>query len=333
MSDYVKSTHVCEVVPITMEKHPNADSLSIIPVFGYCVVGRTQDWEGIGKGIFIPPDSLVDTSRPEFSFLIKNAKANGWAKIKAIRLRGVVSYGLLIPAPAEAVLGEDWAERLGVKHYEPEIEREAGLGGRSQNVKDPVHFSKYDIDSAMRYHKLFVEGERVFCVEKVEGQNWRSTVVDGELYVGSRNYWKADIESCLFWKTLRSDPAIEKFLRDHPEYILFGESYGNVGGFCYGLPAGEVRLACFDIFDKSAGRWLHFEEGRDIGRDLPWCPIVADIPWNFERAKELANFKTILGDGAHISEGLVISPEKERYDYKVGRVKFKIKNPEYELLK
>lgn len=324
-----KSTHVCEVVPIELTKHPNADSLSIVPVWGYSCVGRTSDWQGVQKGIFIPPDSLVDTTRPEFSFLAKEAKGNGLCRIKTRKLRGIVSYGLLIPAPEDAQLGENWAEKLNVSHYEPEIEREKGLGGKSRNVKAPVHFSKYDIDSGLRWCKLFDDGERVFCTEKINGQNWRCLYKDGQFYVGSRNYWKENIETCLFWKTFHAHPEVEKFLRDNPNYTIFGESYGNVGGYRYALPAEAVRLAVFDLFDMEKGTWVDFEQAREIGKDLPWTPILADMPWDLERAKFLSEGPTVLGNAAHIREGIVISPEKERWHPKAGRVKFKLINPEY----
>lgn len=328
--EHKKSTSVVEIVPVKMVKHDNADSLSVCKIFGgYTCVLRTEDWIGKEKAAYIPPDSLVDTGRPEFDFLKKDAKADGWARIKARKLRGINSYGLLVPVPNDTLVGEDWTEKLNVKHYEPEEEREAGLGGKSQNTKSPVHFSKYDIDTAMKYHYAFEEGEKVFCVEKVNGQNWRGTCKDGQIYVGSRNFWKADLPTCLFWKTLRSDPNIEKFIRDNPTCLLFGESYGNVGGFRYDLPAGEVKLAVFDIFDMSQGRWLDFEEARYLGRDLPWAPIVKVMHWNLEQAIKVAEFKTILGNGVHIAEGIVISPEKERYHPKAGRVKLKIVSSTY----
>jgi len=39
------STHRVEVVPVSLEKHPNADALSVVRVFGYSVCVRTEDWQ------------------------------------------------------------------------------------------------------------------------------------------------------------------------------------------------------------------------------------------------------------------------------------------------
>ena len=45
--------------------HPNADILSIVKVFGYTCVVRTQDWKDRSVGAYIPPDSAVpDTGLP-----------------------------------------------------------------------------------------------------------------------------------------------------------------------------------------------------------------------------------------------------------------------------
>lgn len=60
----MKSTHKVEVVPIELKPHPNADSLSIVEVFGYTVCARTEDWQNRSIGAYIPPDSVVDTNPP-----------------------------------------------------------------------------------------------------------------------------------------------------------------------------------------------------------------------------------------------------------------------------
>ena len=80
------STHKVEVTPIKLEPHPNADTLSIAHIFdGYICVVKTTDWQDGQLGAYIPPDSIVDSSRPEFAFL------QGHERIRVKRLRGVVS--------------------------------------------------------------------------------------------------------------------------------------------------------------------------------------------------------------------------------------------------
>jgi len=104
MSGATKSTHVCEVIEVNLEKHPDADSLSTCSIFGggYTCIMRTEDWKDIKRAIYVVPDSLVDTTRPEFSFLAGEKRLyevegrKVYARIKAKKLRGIVSFGLCV---------------------------------------------------------------------------------------------------------------------------------------------------------------------------------------------------------------------------------------------
>ena len=116
----MNSTHRVEVVPVTLETHPNAETLSIVRVWSYTVVVKTADWQGLTRGAYIPPDSVVPDNET-FAFL------GGKTRITVRRFRGVISYGLLVPAPEGAQIGDDVAERIrvthyGVTHYEPPLQ-------------------------------------------------------------------------------------------------------------------------------------------------------------------------------------------------------------------
>lgn len=129
-SGMADSTHRAEVVPVSLSKHPNADSLSIVYVYdgGFQVVVRTSDWEGKDRGVYIQPDSIVP-DLPEYAFL------GGKRRIKVKRLRGEWSQGLLVPAPEGAQIGDDLAEAMSITHYEPP-EPTASTGGECE--KEPV---------------------------------------------------------------------------------------------------------------------------------------------------------------------------------------------------
>src|SRR4051812_40299573 len=109
-----KSTHKVEVVPVVMKPHENASALSIVSAFGYTVCVKTEDWKDIPLAAYIPPDSICPDT-PEFAFLGTNKR------IRVRKMRGVFSYGLLVPAPKGAKIGDNVAEALGIIHYEPLI--------------------------------------------------------------------------------------------------------------------------------------------------------------------------------------------------------------------
>lgn len=166
-----ESTHRVEIVPITLLPHPNADTLSIIPVDGYQVVGKTDDWKSIPFGAYLPPDSVVDVTRPEFSWLAENV-GQTTRRIKARRLRGEWSMGLMIPAPEGFNVGDDVAEFLGVTHYNPpeehsmntECEKPPAAKFKREKVLK-TNATSYEADVAHATAQGFVLGEPTYRSE------------------------------------------------------------------------------------------------------------------------------------------------------------------------
>lgn len=321
-----KSTHVVEVVPINLRSHPNADSLSIVDVFdgGFTVCVRTQDWVGKSLGAFIPPDSLVNTDRPEFSFLRKDGTSN-ITRIKACKLRGITSFGLLVPAPDGAKIGDDVAQRLGVTHYEPQAIGET-TGGEAEKVPVELHnLSKYDVDSLRKYHEVFTTGEPIYCSEKIHGSSSRYAYIEDRMYCGSRGEWKAENAGNLWWKCLQVTPEIEDFCKANPGYILYGEVYGNVQDLKYGCGKGEVRFAAFDILSPDR-RWLNPGDFRDMAAKfgVPVVPLIGFMPYDFEEICGYAEGRTMVEGANHVREGCVVKPIQERWDDRVGRVCLKV---------
>src|SRR5271156_6314191 len=61
-------THKVEVVPVVLEKHPNADKLSVVKVYNFTVVVNTADWQGVTQAAYVQPDSVMPDT-PEYRFL------------------------------------------------------------------------------------------------------------------------------------------------------------------------------------------------------------------------------------------------------------------------
>lgn len=206
-------------------KHPNADSLSLVQVFGETVVFRTGDFKDGDFAIYVPVDAVVPTSVPGTEFLGERPKDR---RIRAKRLRGVYSEGLLLPMsalPLDLCLGEgsDVALRLGIEKYEesppetwgtsvsgPSLPSKRGLLGeffhwcysdlKRTTEKDPgIPF--YDIEPYKKHKHLLEEGERVIITEKLHGTNARYCFMNDMLYVGSRNN---------FWRDLNGKPKLFK---------------------------------------------------------------------------------------------------------------------------
>lgn len=313
----VKSTHQVLVVPFVMENHPGADQLSIVRVDGFTCVVRTADWTGVTKAAWVPPDSLVDVHRPDFAFLFERARADGKCRIKAMKLRGVLSFGLLVPQSHDAIIGDDIAEQLGVTHYEPPLKSECGgvfTGGGVESAPD-VYSPKYDLDAFRKYaHRIFVSGEPVVCSEKIHGANARYVFHDGEMHCGSRSEWKREYpdyshvtreslaengtpeekideilarvhgrdkpQQNMWWKALRCTPSLESYCQANPGHVVYGEVYGAVQDLCYGHKSGEVSFRAFDIMVN--GEFLKPLDAINscIDFDLPWVPLFNKLVMN-----------------------------------------------------
>jgi RNA ligase (TIGR02306 family) len=327
----MKSTHKCEVVPVALLPHENADTLSLVKIDGYIVGVKTADWIGIEKGIYIPPESVVDVTRPEFTFLAPLSKDGKTARVKVKKFRGIQSFGLLIPAPNDAVIGEDYAERLGVTHYEPEFE--ICMGG--DNERPPVELAnvtKYDIDTARKYAKLFVPGEMVFVTSKLHEANATYSWVDGRIWVKSRSFWKKESEICPWWMTYYNTPSIKKFCEENPGWRLHGEMLGCQGkDYEYGYSKNKPGFAAFDI-SKPDGTFVGPQEFFLTCHEysIPTVNLMYVGPWiGLDEIAKMASGKYTYNGYEHTLEGVVICPQEERWDCEVGRVKLKIVSFDY----
>lgn len=358
-----KSTHIVETVRIKeILPHPDADSLGIVKIADYSCCVKLGDFKPGDLAAFIPPDSEVKTSRPEFAFLDKKAK-NGLLRIRTQRLRGIVSYGLLVKAPEGLNEGDNAADALEVMHWQP-----AGDVNQGEVAKPPSGtFYKYDVDSFMRWgRQAFIPNELVFVSEKIHGESARMIFKDGIDYCGSRTEFKKEYPTkpettyedllkqyegdeekaknamrklehwrpkrSIWWTARENTPEVDVWCKANPGWCLYGEVYGQQGGgWGYGLN-GKYKFAAFDIL-KPDGNWLDAESFLNSCKEhnVPTVPIISSsMPFDLEQLIAMADRNSIVpGFEDHIAEGIVVQPIKERWDERVGRVKFKIINPAY----
>lgn len=325
----MKSTHQANVVRIEkLIPHPYAQFLSLVQVGGYITVVRTEDFINEDKGIFIQPDSVVKTSRPEFAFLADRGNANkeGQYRIKVCKFRKIMSYGLMINAPADAKIGDDLAEYLEIEHYEPEEH----LSLQGDSVKPPMgSWSKYDIESIRNRLNVFTNNEPVFVTEKIHGQFQRITYIDDRFHVGSRAQWKKEDEKSKFWSSFKKYPQIFDFCKHNPMFAVYGEGYGQVQKFTYGKE--DVDFLAFDIRQPN-GLFMDVEDFLMIcdKYHIPHVPIlVRSMAYQWTMIESMSNGPSMIPGADHIREGCVIKPLCERYDHTIGRVILKCVGSDY----
>jgi len=172
-----------KVYKLKIEPHPNADLIELAIVGDYRSIVRKGEFKTGDLGVYIPeaavcPDWIIATLGLEGKLAGKDKN-----RVKAVKLRGVLSQGLIYPVYLDAVSddhyvegeqeytrlfineGDDVTQFLGLTKWEPPIpthmagEVEAAFGKTL----------KYDIENFKKYPDVLEEGETVVMTEKVHG--------------------------------------------------------------------------------------------------------------------------------------------------------------------
>ncbi len=313
-----------EVVTVgKVEKHPNADTLSIADVNGYPCIIRTGEFEEGSRAVYLPIDSIVP-DEPRWSFLA------GHRRIKAKKLRGVFSMGMLTLADPEWEIGRDVQLDLGIEKYDPDV----GFVAQGNDERDPGLCPVYDIEGYRKHKSIFEVGEPVWISEKIHGQNARF-VHDGErLHVASRTrFKKAEEDGC--WANVARRYVLAAKLVEHPMIAIYGETYGNNTDMPYGVNRAKEgdRLVLFDAMDTRTKRWFDVDEFIAFaqGLELPIVPTLYRGPWE-SALVSLAEGAATMPGARHVREGIVIKPLVERKAH-MGRVFLKLAGEGYLLRK
>lgn len=376
-----------QVVKIEAVKHhPDADALDIATVLGdYPVIVRRDEYKTGDLSGYIPIDSIVpDTD--QFYFLCPKAyekyEEDGETKqrqlgskypqgqvpekyriIKAKKIRGVYSQGMLVQIPHEWRMPSDYAHMLdGVPLYdheligksivdiltlkkweEPEEENLPNMprtrGTNAEKAPDGWKMPHYDIDGIRKYLACLQDGEEIVLTEKIHGSNG-GFCHDGErLWVKSRNFYKKQDEDDMWWDIATRYDLANK-LAQFTNLVFFGEVYGQVKGFRYDstIEGGRLlsKIRFFDIWDVKAMRYLDYDPfvATLQAAGLEGAPELYRGPWKGkEEHYPLAEGPSTLNP-KHVREGWVLRTVKERYEPKLdSRMQVKLVGEGYNLQK
>jgi len=317
------STHIIPVLKFPEpQRHPNADSLDIVTLWGYTVVVRRGDFSPGELVAYIEPDFVVPEGSPWCAFLGKNTR------IKAKKLRGIWSQGLLIRAPEGAMEGDNVLERLGIVRWEPPLELST-RGDAERPCPALATVPKYDVENWRRYGDLFLQGEEVFVTEKIHGANARFSFTEDRMWCGSRSQWKRQDKTDLWWVALGQNPWIESWCQNNPGKVLFGEVFGQVQDLRYDSTRGQIFFRAFDILAGNTwmdSRYFHNQEVSHLTSEQR-VPLVYHGPYDRDILESLA-----MGDSKlakHLAEGVVVKPVVERTTLEIGRVMLKLVSNRY----
>jgi len=346
------STFEVIVLPVKIESHSNADTLEIARIGDYRSIVRKGDFRDGDHCAYIPegavlPDDLI--AEMGLTGRLAGADKN---RVKAVKLRGVLSQGLVYPARKGWRNGQDVAPELGIWKYEPVVP--AGFSGEIMSVggRRTLH---YDIENFKKLPDVFREGEEVVFTEKLHGtfamfgvmgednllpgpfskepdaqpdednSYFEARVVIASKGVGAKGLafkypnrpshpnWNNIY--CRTARTFDLVPSVEEVFGLEKTVFLLGEIFGpGVQDLNYGLSKPEFRI--FDIYVGNPG------EGRYLGSteldqkcqelDIPRVPVLYRGPFSREVLDLWTNGKETISGGSHVREGVVIRTAQER---------------------
>lgn len=350
MSDFqVRIVRVHSIDPI-----PDADRIEVATIGDYRCVTQKGRFQPGDQAVYIPEAAMLPRNLLEQLDLVGKLAGPDGNRIKAVKLRGVVSQGLLLQLPEVGIDPEgpdiygDLAETLGIIKWDPPIPVEM-QGEVTAMFGKTVH---YDIENFKTHPDVLQEGEEIEFTEKLHGTfcavTLDATVDDDEMPnrnilvyskgLGKQGFVFKDVEANagnLYLRIVKEAGIIDRLKQLAVQYkylTLFGEIYGRgVQDLQYGLKKPE--FAVFDAYMGKPGEGIYMgREYLDIfckKMGLARVPVIYQGPFSRDVMHEYTNGKTIRGGGAHIREGIVMTPKKERHDTSIGRVILKSVSPDY----
>lgn len=366
------STFEVKIYKLTIEPHNNADTLELAVIGDYRSIVRKDQFKTDDLGVYIPEGSVVPDWLIEKLGLTGKLAGPQKNRVKAMKLRGILSQGLVYPVKTDLDSygkgyielnpsdlnpirfvneGDDVTIDLGITKYEPPIP--VHMAGEVFNAHG--YTLKYDIENIKKFPDVIPEGEMILITEKLHG-TWtcfgyhpeiEHPIVTSKGMSGQGLAFKindANVSNLYIRSLVNSadadgndvlDRLQTEFINELPFYIL-GETYGKgVQDLHYGLSKPHFRA--FDIYvgAPGQGRYLSGHEFMKSCRlaAIETVPILYHGPYSKDVVTEFTNGKDNI-TGAHIREGIVIRGLlDDKYNTELGRVILKSVSEAYLLRK
>lgn len=320
-----------KVYPLTILPHPNADAIELAQVGDYRSIVLKGQFRDGDLGAYIPEGSVVPA--PIIAELGLEGRLAGpkHDRVKAIKLRGILSQGLIYPAPG-AQAGDDLTEALGITKYEPPIPD--NMSGEVWNAFGlTLRSSLTEIWDIKKFPGILQPGQPVVITEKIHGTWCCLGLADGQPVVASKGLSaqglafqdnEANRENLYMrqWHRLKDDVAA--LLPGESHVYLLGEIYGNeVQDLKYEVPEGQ-EFRAFDLYvgQPPTGRYLEREEMETLlPSRIPAVPVLYRGPYDRQILENQSAGKSAIA--GHMREGAVVKATPEQNDPDAGRMCFK----------
>ena len=313
---------------------PDADKICAYRVGGWWIVDQINRYKVGDLAVYFEIDSFLPL-KPEFEFLRSRCyKQNGngeyGMQLRTIRLKRVVSQGLLLSLTFEAKEGDDVTELLGVTLYEKAIP--AQLAGVVKG-NFPSFLIKSDENRLQNFDDEElnnIKGQLSYVGEKCNGSSLTSYIRNNEFGVCSRNLELKESEGNAYWQAVRLLNLEEKLRKLNRNICLQGELIGpGIQGNMYNLSDKQVYF--FTGYDIDTSSRLSFTELKTLLNELElkMVPIISDtfvVPDTniIDYMLEIADGKSLLNPRVD-REGVVVRGINKQFSFKVISNSFLLK--------
>jgi RNA ligase (TIGR02306 family) len=331
---------VLELNPI-----PGADKIEVCTVLGWKCVVQKGEFKPGDVGVYFEIDSLLP-DKPEFAFM-----ADRKFRVKTISLKKQISQGLFIPLSKITYAdlssykeGDDVTELLGIEKWDPPEESGPGanLGGRKSG-NFPVFLRKTD-ETRIQTTKNFLsrhKGKKFYYTEKLDGTSSTFYYLVEDLYgrtagkfgVCGRNFEFDYIEDKpnSYWETAKRYNLEEKMKALGLNLCIQCEMVGpGIQKNKYKL--AEKKLYIFNAYNVKDQTFFNYEKTKEIAAKLEMetAPILGEfvLDHTVEQLVEMSRGKSVLNKDT-LREGIVCRAIVDEVDEELGRLSFKVIQPEF----
>ena len=293
----------------SVEKHPNADKLQIVKLFGTQIVVGLDTKPG---DVLVYVDSNLCLSK-EFlhnNNLFRHVEENkdktqtpgffeDHGRVKCIKLRGEISDGFLFPlsffeyigvdVPQETAIGYEFDSVNGIqfcKKYIPKVQQGSGNGrGNNQQSKKadiPMFKEHFDTAQFMKNQHVIPAGTICYIEEKIHGTSHRTGLVKYPIY-NELPWWKRLLYKLLGNKnitewiyingTRRVVHSPKKEFNSYHNNTMREQVLENVRGMLF--KGEEIYLELF-------------------GHEMNGAQIQKGFPYNTDPHKQVTCYRTLL---------------------------------------
>lgn len=325
-----------------------ADRIVLAEIKGWkCIVTITEGFQPGSLGVYFEIGSVVDKDDPTFAFL------NGKFRIKTMKIRGVLSQGLLLPLSclsarghdiSNLAEGDDVTEKMGVRKY-VETEEMAQYGENSQiKKKQFTNYCPKTDEPRLQNNKHFLSeiANRIIVItRKEDGSSGTFVHKDGDFIMCSRNCTLEEPSTdTTQYFYVRDKFEIERKMRElNMNIAIQGEVVGpKLNGNRMKLAEYDFRV--FNIYDIDKQEYMNWPDVVNLCQkmELHTVPVLYEGHANafnlsVDAFLDFANSQLYVYEKdpkkCVLAEGIVVKTIDNNVETGLKRISFKVISNEY----